>query len=67
LDLDITDRLEDDFTEDLQESLKFDHVIVMMFWGGAHTEDPDRWIIDFKKRNYTILSVVLNASLQTLI
>jgi broad-specificity NMP kinase len=67
LDLDITDPLEEQFMKDLQESLNHKHVIGMMFWGGIHTEDPDSWIIDFKNRNYTILSVILNASLQTLI
>jgi ribose 1,5-bisphosphokinase PhnN len=33
----------------------------------AHTENSDSWITNFKNRNYTILSVILNASLQTLI
>jgi shikimate kinase len=67
LDLDITDPLERQFIRDLQESLRYEHVIGMMFWGGTHTENPDSWIVNFKNRNYTILSVILNASLQTLI
>lgn len=39
----------------------------MLFWGDTHTENADRWIINFKNRNYTVISVILNASLQTLI
>lgn len=39
----------------------------MIFWGGKHTENPDSWIFNFKDSNYTILSIILTASLQTLI
>jgi shikimate kinase len=67
LDLDITDPLEVQFVECLQKSLSYDHVIGMMFWGGIHTENPDSWITKFKDKNYTIISVILVASLQTLI
>jgi hypothetical protein len=67
LNLDITNPLEDDFITNLQESWKRPYVIGMMFSGDAKTENPDRWITNFKNRNYTILSVILNASLQTLI
>jgi shikimate kinase len=69
LDLDITDPLEEEFIECLQKSLSYNHVIGMMFCGGRqrHTENPDSWIINFKNKNYTVISVILNASLQTLI
>lgn len=39
----------------------------MLFWGDSHTEDPNSWIMEFKNKSYTIISVILNASLQTLI
>lgn len=39
----------------------------MLFWGGTHTENPDSWIINFKNKNYSVTSVILDASLQTLI
>jgi ribose 1,5-bisphosphokinase PhnN len=67
LDLDITGPLEQQFLEQVEESLQYKHVIGMLFWGGTHTENPDNWITKFKNRNYTIISVVLQASLQTLI
>jgi shikimate kinase len=67
LDLDITGPLEEQFIKKLQESLNYKHVIGMLFWGGTHTENPDSWIINFKNKNYIVNSVILNASLQTLI
>jgi thymidylate kinase len=67
LDLDITGPLEQQFLKKLEESLHYKHVIGMLFWGGTHTENTDSWIVNFKNRNYTIISVVLHASLQTLI
>jgi shikimate kinase len=67
LDLDITGSIEVQFIQKLQESLNYKHVIGMLFWGDTHTENPNSWIIEFKNRSYTIISVTLNASLQTLI
>ena len=67
LDLDITDERETQFIKKLQESFNYKHVIGMLFWGGKHTENPNSWIIEFKNRGYTIVSVILNASLQILI
>ena len=67
LDLDITGPLEGDFARSLQESLNYRHVIGMLFWGEQHTENPESWIVNFKNRKYTPISVILNASLQTLI
>jgi shikimate kinase len=67
LDLNITGSLEMQFIQKLQESLNYKHVIGMLFWGDTHTENPNSWIIEFKNRRYTIISVTLNASLQTLI
>lgn len=67
LDLDITGLLEGDFTRSLQESLNYKHVIGMLFWGEQHTDNPESWIVKFKNRNYIPISVILSASLQTLI
>jgi len=67
LDLDITGPLEKQFNKSLQETLCCKHVIAMLFWGDAHTENPESWINNFKNRNYTILSVILDGSLNTLI
>jgi shikimate kinase len=50
-----------------RECLRYRHVIGMLFWGGTHTENPENWIVNFKNRNHTIISVVLDASLKTLI
>ena len=47
--------------------MNYKHIIGMLFWGDSHTENPNSWIIDFKNKGYTIISVILNASLQTLI
>lgn len=55
------------FNLKLQDSLNYKHVIGILFWGDTHTENPNSWIIEFKNRRYTIISVTLNASLQTLI
>ena len=62
MDLDITGPLEEQFIESLQKSLSYKHVIGMLFWGGTHTENPGSW-----NKNYTVISVILNACLQTLI
>jgi deoxyadenosine/deoxycytidine kinase len=67
LDLDITGPLEGHFLNKLEQSLRYEHVIGMLFWGDKHTENPESWIVKFKDRNYTIISVILHASLQTLI
>jgi thymidylate kinase len=67
LNLDITGSLEEQFIECLQKSLGYEHVIGMLFWGGTHTENPDSWMTNFKNKNYTVISVILNACLQTLI
>ena len=37
-----------------------------MYHGNSHTGDP-QWIRRFKKRNFTILSVILDVSLETCI
>lgn len=66
LDLDITGPLEEQFIKELKKSLSYEHVVGMLFWGGTHTENPDSWIINFKNKNYTAISVILSASLQTL-
>jgi deoxyadenosine/deoxycytidine kinase len=67
LNLDITGPLEEQFIECLQKSLRYNHVIGMLFWGDTHTENPDSWITNFKNKNYTAISIILDASLQTLI
>jgi thymidylate kinase len=65
LDLDITGVNEDKFNDNLRNCLTFDYVIGMMFYGNSHTEQPEKWISNFKDRNYRILSVVLHANIDT--
>ena len=67
LDLDITLDKESEFNENLNKALGYENVIGMMFWGLKHTEAPQQWLARFKDNGYVILSVVLYASLKTLI
>ena len=67
LDLDITLDKEYEFNENLRKALGYENVIGMMFWGLKHTEAPQQWIVRFKDKGYVILSVILHASLETLI
>jgi hypothetical protein len=48
----------------LNEVLGRENVIAEMFDGGSHTSNPE-WIAEFKKRDYKILSVILDASVET--
>ena len=65
LDLDITGINEHKFNSNLNDCLKFDYVIGMMFYGNSHTEQPQTWISKFKDVDYRILSVVLHATMDT--
>lgn len=67
LDLDITLDKESEFNENLIKTLGYENVIGMMFWGLKHTESPQQWLARFKDKGYIILSVILYASLETLI
>ena len=63
--MDITLEREDEFKKCLDEALGYENVIGMMFSGLDHTENPQQWIAKFKDNGYTILSVILSASLET--
>jgi Tfp pilus assembly ATPase PilU len=62
LDLDITDSDDQSFNENLEDCLRYNSVIVIMFYGNSHTTDPMRWIVNFKDAGYNILSVILFCS-----
>ena len=60
MDLYITDPPEGQFIRELRESLSYEHVIGMMFWGGTKKyRKSGSWIINFNNRNYTMISVIL--------
>jgi shikimate kinase len=40
------------------------NVVAELYHGNSHTTDP-KWIKEFQERGFTILSVILNASLET--
>jgi thymidylate kinase len=65
LDLDITLDRENEFKKSLDDALGYKNVIGMMFSGLDHTGNPQQWIGKFKDNGYTILSVILYASLDT--
>jgi shikimate kinase len=58
------DRNADNEIEFLDEALLRDNVVGEMYDGGSHTTDPS-WINKFKEKGYNILSVILNANLET--
>lgn len=58
------DRKADNEIELLDEVLVRDNVVGEMYDGGSHTTDPS-WINKFKEKGYNILSVILNANLET--
>jgi len=58
------DRNADNEIEFLDVALLRDNVVGEMYDGGSHTTDPS-WINKFKEKGYNILSVILNANLET--
>jgi hypothetical protein len=50
--------------EGLDEVLGKKNVVGELYAGNSHTTDP-KWVSEFQRRGYTILSVILNASLDT--
>lgn len=61
LDLDVN---ANDPIENLDKVLGKKNVVGELYHGNSHTTNP-KWIKEFQGRGYTILSVVLNASLET--
>jgi hypothetical protein len=57
-------RKADNEIELLDEALVRDNVVGEMYDVGSHTTDPS-WINKFKEKGYNILSVILNANLET--
>lgn len=50
--------------EGLNEALGHKNVVAELYHGNSHTTDP-KWIKVVQERGYTVLSVILNASLET--
>jgi shikimate kinase len=48
----------------LEESLGKKNVIAEMYNGGTHTSNPE-WVVKFKDKGYYIISVILDASVET--
>jgi thymidylate kinase len=50
--------------QDINNALGKKIVLAELYHGNSHTTDP-KWIKEFQNRGYVILSVILNASLET--
>jgi shikimate kinase len=50
--------------EGLNEALGHKNVVTELYHGNSHTTDP-KWIKEVQERGYSILSVILKASLET--
>lgn len=50
--------------ESLDRALRKKNVVGELYDGNSHTTDP-KWIKEFQRGGFTILSVILNASLET--
>ena len=48
----------------LDNALGREYVVAEMYDGGSHTSDPE-WVAEFKDRGYNILSVILDATVET--
>jgi hypothetical protein len=59
--LDLDQVIPERFEDNLNQALNHDE----MHYGNGHTTDPQLWINRFKEKNYKILSIVLQVSLDT--
>ncbi|MFZ0896553.1 MAG: AAA family ATPase [Candidatus Nitrosopolaris sp.] len=64
LDIDTTNEQEHLFEQHLREALSKQYVIGEIYSGKLHTSEPERWIMKFKDKDYTMLSVILHTSLE---
>lgn len=53
------------FEPDIRSWLEKKNAVAEMYFGDSHTTNPEEWLNRFRQRGFKIISVVLEASLET--